>query len=53
MIDKQIAFTIKDKIDLKKILKSIEELNDFKEKSIDFVLKNKGATEIVYKAIKY
>ena len=53
MIENQIAFTIKDKFDLETILKSIEELNDFKERSIDFVLKNKGATEIVYKTIKY
>ncbi len=52
MIDNEIAFVIKDKFDLMVILKSIKQSNTDRKKSVDFVLNNKGATEIVYKKIK-
>ena len=51
MLDEEIAYIIKDKFDLIKILKSIENHKNRKEKSINFVLKNKGASEVVYKTI--
>ena len=51
MLDEGIAFAIKNKFDLIKILKYKEKYYKTKEKSIDFVLKNKGATEIIYKTI--
>ena len=51
MLDEEIAYIIKDKFDLIKILDSIENYKNIKEKSINFVLKNKGATEVVYKII--
>ena len=52
MLDEEIAYIIRDKFELIKILKSIENHKTTKEKSINFVLENKGATEIVYKAIE-
>tara|TARA_B100001287_G_scaffold276840_1_gene289950 strand:+ start:4185 stop:5381 length:1197 start_codon:yes stop_codon:yes gene_type:complete len=51
MIDNEIAFIIKDKFDLTKILKSIKICNTNRKKSMNFILKNKGASEIVYRKI--
>ena len=55
MINQSIAYSINSHLDIiemiKKIINDKEELTLAKQKSINFVINNKGATEIIYRKL--
>lgn len=52
MINEKIAYQIVTYQDIVNIIQNSDQLISIKKKSIDFVLKNKGATDLIYEKVK-